>query len=318
MEQHMKDYYAVLGVAPDASDETIKKSFRKLARQYHPDVNPGDTQAEERFKEINEAHQAIGDPEKRKEYDMLRQQYEQWQRAGGSPFGYQQQGGAGGATYTQTVSPEDLRDIFSGFGFNGGEGGSADFFDSVFGRGGFGAASGEPRPRRGRDAELTVELTLEEAFSGTTRTIQVDGRRIEASIPRGVRTSSRVRLAGQGYPGAAGGEAGDLYLVIGVQPHPQFERDRDDLIRTVPIDVYTAAVGGEVRVPTLDGAVMLKIPPRTQGEQTFRLRGKGMPKLGQPDERGDMYARVRLVLPADISDAELDELRSLRERYHAA
>jgi curved DNA-binding protein len=159
---------------------------------------------------------------------------------------------------------------------------------------------------------VAVELTLEEAFSGTTRAIQSSGRRIEARIPAGVRSGSRVRLAGQGHPGMGDAPAGDLYLVVHVLPHEQFERDNDDLIYTVPVDIFTAAAGGEVRVPTLEGAVMLKIPPRTQADRTFRLRGKGMPRLDRPGERGDLYARVKLVLPETLTDGTVETLRSLK------
>jgi curved DNA-binding protein len=307
MNHEFKDYYAVLGVPPDADEQAIKQAYRKLARQYHPDVNPGDKQAEERFKEINEAYQALSDPERRRKYDDLRQQYQHWQQRGGTgPFNWDQwQVRPGERVYTRTVSPEDLEDLF------GGAAPFSDFFSAIFGDV---RDRGRPAgPRRGRDLELPVEITLAEAFHGTTRTLQLDGRRLEARIPPGVRSGSRVRLAGQGNPGVAGGPPGDLYLVVQVAPHPQFERDGDDLTIVVPVDIYTAAVGGEVRVPTLDGAVLLKIPPRTQAETVFRLRGKGMPRLERPAERGDLFARVRLVLPEELSEHELATLKELAE-----
>ena len=296
-----KDYYAALGVTSDADDQTIKQAYRKLARQYHPDVNPGDKQAEERFKEINEAYEALSDPEKRQKYEALRQQYQQWQQQGGwRDFGRQAAGGE--RVYTRTVSPEDLEDLW------GTDSPFSDFFGSTFGQPGRARSS---RPRRGRDADVTVEITLEEAFSGTSRTIEIDGRRIEARIPTGVRTGSRIRLAGQGSPGSGGGGAGDLYMLIEVLPHAQFEREGDDLHVEVPVDIFTAAVGGEARVPTLDGAATLKIPPRTQAGKTFRLRNKGMPRLERPTERGDLYVRVKLVLPEPLSDDEVETLRTL-------
>jgi curved DNA-binding protein len=306
-----KDYYAALGVAPDADDQAIKQAYRKLARQYHPDVNPGDNQAEERFKEINEAYQALSDPERRRKYDELRDQYQRWQQRGGrGDFNWGRgQAAPGEQVYTYNVSPEDLEDIF------GDASPFSDFFSSIYGQteGGPTRRAREVRPRRGRDMEAPVEITLEEAFHGTTRSIQIGDRRIEARIPPGVRSGSRVRLAGQGAPGMAGGPAGDIYLSVEVVPHPHFERDGDNLRVDVPVDFYTAALGGDVRVPTLDGAVMLKIPPRTQADRTFRLRGKGMPRLERPDERGDMYARVKLVLPEPLSDTELETLRQLAQ-----
>ncbi len=312
-----KDYYATLGVAPDADDKAIKQAYRKLARQHHPDVKPGDKASEERFKEINEAYQALSDPERRKKYDELRGQYQQWSERGGrgdfdwgrwqSAPGPPDQ--AGQEAYGYNVSPEDLEDLF------GGGSPFSDFFGSIFGQAGGGPSGADraTRPRRGRDQEAGVEITLEEAFHGTTRGLQIGDRRIEARIPPGVRSGSRVRLAGQGSPGVAGASAGDLYLVVEVVPHPGFARDGDDLRADVRVDFYAAAVGGEARVPTIDGAVTLKIPPRTQAEKTFRLKGKGMPRLGRPGERGDMWARVKLVLPEPMTDAEIEGLRRLAE-----
>jgi curved DNA-binding protein len=309
-----KDYYAALGVNPEADEQTVKTAYRKLARQYHPDVNPWDNQAEARFKEINEAYEVLGDAEKRQKYDALRAQYQQWQQRGG----YRAQGtpGAGGfnwgdwqaapgeRVYTRTVSPDDLQDLF------GDADPYSDFFGSIFGPA---HQARGTRPRSGRDLEVPVEITLDEALHGTSRTLDVGGRRIEARIPPGVRTGSRVRLGGQGSPGSAGGVSGDLYLVIEELPHTRFEREGDDLRTEIPVDLYTAAVGGEVRVSTLDGSVLLKIPPRTQAKRTFRLRGKGMPRLSRPQERGDLYAEVTLVLPEPLTDAELETLRQLKE-----
>jgi curved DNA-binding protein len=312
-----KDYYAILDVAPSADADAIKQAYRKLARQYHPDVNPGDKTAEERFKEINEAYQALSDPERRNKYDELREQYQRWQQRGGrGEFDWgRAQAAPGPQAYTYSGSPEDFTDMF------GDDSPFSDFFSSMFGQagGGQGQRTREARPRRGRDLETPVEITLEEAFRGTSRGIQIGERRIEAKIPPGVRTGSRVRLAGHGGPGAAGGPPGDLYLVVQVAPHPQFEREGDDLYVTLPLDIYTAAAGGSAQVPTLDGAVTLKIPPRTQADRSFRLRGKGMPKpeksSGSRDEakaqRGDLYARAKLVLPEPLSDEELETLRQL-------
>jgi curved DNA-binding protein len=307
-----KDYYQILGVAPDASEKEIKQVYRKLARQYHPDVNPGDKAAEEKFKEINEAYQVLADAEQRKKYDALRAEYQRWQQQGGRPGGRRQdfdwnawaaQPGAG--PRVQYASADDLEDLF------GGESPFSDFFTSNFGGGRGRTAGSAARPRRGRDLEHEVEITLEEAFKGATRLLQSGDRRVEARIPPGVDTGSRVRLAGQGLPGSNGGAPGDLYLVVRILPHPTFERDGDDLFTDVPVDVYTAALGGEIRVPTLEGAVMLKIPPRTQAGRSFRVRGKGMPRQGNPGSRGDLFARVTLVLPEPLTERELEAFREL-------
>ncbi len=305
-----KDYYQILGVAPDADEKTIQQAFRKLARQYHPDVNPGNKAAAEKFKEINEAYQVLSKPEERKKYDELRAQYQQFQQRGGRPQDFnwdawRAQPGEGVRVEYGTV--EDLEDLF-------GRDPYSDFFGSIFGgmrdRAGT-RERGTPRPRRGRDLEYPIDVTLEEAYRGTTRMLQIGDRRVEARIPPGVRTGSRVRLAGQSEPGRNGGSPGDLYLVVNVLPHPTFEREGDDLYVEVPVDIYTAALGGEVRVPTLDGSVMLKIPPNTQSGRTFRLRGKGMPHLENPNTHGDLYARVRLVLPEPLTQQEINAFREL-------
>jgi curved DNA-binding protein len=304
-----KDYYQILGVSPDADEKEIRQAFRKLARQYHPEVNPGDKAAEERFKAINEANQVLSDPEQRKKYDALRAQYQRWQQGGRRPqdFNWQEWSAPPGeGVYEYYGSFDDLGDLF------GGESPFSDFFTTIFGgtRGARGAQR-TPHPRRGRDLEVETEVTLEEAFRGTTRSLQIGDRRIEAKIPPGVYTGARVRLAGQGEPGRQGGPAGDLYLNIRVTPHATFERTGDDVFTEVPLDIYTAALGGEVRVPTLDGSVILKIPPQTQSGRTFRLPGKGMPRLDDPNTRGDLYARVRLVLPEPLSERELQAFREL-------
>ena len=294
-----KDYYQILGVSPDADEKTIRQTFRKLARQYHPDVNPGDKTAEEQFKSINEAYQVLSDAEQRKKYDALRAQYQSWQQSGGRPRDFNWQAWSaqpGEGAYRDAGTVDDLQDLF------GDESPFSDFFTSIFGEAR--RAERTPRPRRGRDLESEVAVTLEEAFRGTTRTLQIGDRRIEAKVPPGVYTGTRLRLAGQGEPGRQGGPAGDLYLSIRVVPHATFERDGDDLFTDLSLDIYTAALGGEVRVPTLDGAVMLKVPPQTQSGRTFRLRGKGMPRLNDPNTRGDLYARVRLMLPEPLSERE--------------
>jgi curved DNA-binding protein len=305
-----KDYYEILGVSPDADAKTIKQAYRKLARQHHPDVNPGNKEAEEKFKTINEAYQALSNPEQRQKYDELRAQYQRWQRSGRDPRDFNWQSWAarpGQEANVQYGTPEDFEDLF------GGESPFSDFFSTIFGQAqGRRAPSG---PRKGQDVEAVVDLSLEEAYRGGTRTFQLGDRRIEARIPPGVRTGSRVRLSGQGEPGRNGGPAGDVYLIIRLLPHPNFELEGDDLYTKVSLDFYTAALGGEARVPTLDRSVILKIPPRTQADRTFRLRGKGMPKPNEPNARGDLYARTRLVLPENMTEQELNALRELAEAH---
>lgn len=309
-----KDYYKVLGVNKSASDKEIKSAYRKLAREYHPDVNPGDKRAEEKFKEINEAYQVLSDPAKREKYDRLGADWQRWQQAGGRPGGFDWNrwttgGGPGYQTYYGTA--EDLGDLFGGGSFS-------DFFRQIFGmEGARTGRQGGPRARevplqRGQDYEQEVEITLEEAYQGTTRLLDKDGRRLEIKIPAGVKTGTRLRFAGEGTPSGYGGQPGDLYLRVKIRPDPRFERKGADLYTTVEVDLYTALLGGQVRVPTLSGPVSLTIRAETQNGQTIRLRGKGMPKLRQEGQYGDLYAKVDVRLPTDLTPRQRELLEELR------
>jgi curved DNA-binding protein len=307
-----KDYYKLLGVPRTADEKEIKKSYRKLARQYHPDVNPNDKAAEAKFKEINEAYEVLSDPEKRRKYDQLGQSYQSWQQTGGQPGGFDwnqwvaanQAAGAraGGQPGGWRVDyGGDVEDIF------GGGTGFSDFFQQIFG--GMGAGVRTAQPAAPRDLEQPVDINLEEAFQGGQRLLDVDGRRLEVRIPPGVRTGSRVRVAGEGLPGARGGARGDIYLRINVLPHKNFERRDDNLYTELQVDLFTALLGGEVLVPTLSGTMALRIPAGTQAGRTFRLAGQGMPKLRVPSERGELFVKVQVRLPEQLSDKERDLVR---------
>jgi curved DNA-binding protein len=313
-----KDYYQILGVSKNASSAEIKKAYRKLARKYHPDVNQGDKSAENKFKDINEAHEVLSDDDKRQKYDRFGSEWQRFERAGGSAqdfnWGPWASGRSSGGTYTQTMSPEEFSQMF-GSGGMGGSGGFSDFFETLFGGGrtssggfGFGGNPGQTRSIRGRDMEHNVEITLEEAFNGTMRGLQFsDGRSFTAKIPPGVKTGSKVRLSGKGQPGA-GGQPGDLYLKINVLPHVDFERKGHNLYTTVPVDLFTAMLGGKIEVAGLDKNVMLSIPAETDNDNQFRLKGMGMPKLRKPEERGDLYAKVKVTLPQNLSSEEKELL----------
>ena len=303
-----KDYYKILGVSKSATEKEIKSAYRKLAQKYHPDRNPGNQKAEDKFKEINEAHEVLGDPQKRARYDQLGSSYAQWERAGrpggGFDFGQWTSGRSGGTR----VEYRDLNDLFGGGGFS-------DFFTSLFG-GGFGEPATRTTTRRvrGEDMEQPVEVSLEEAYHGTERTLTKGERRLTVKIPPGARTGTKVRVAGEGSLGQI---SGDLYLVVNVRPHARFRREGDDLHVDMPIELYTALLGGEVRVPTLIGDVVLTIPPETQSGRTFRLAGKGMPKLRQPNEHGDLYAHAVIRIPTHLTDEErklITQLAALRGR----
>jgi curved DNA-binding protein len=325
-----KDYYQTLGVSKTATEKEIKQAFRKLARKFHPDVNPGDKSAEGRFKEINEAYEVLGDADKRRKYDELGANWRLYEQAqqqgqpfpGGSPFGFggPGQGGAwtinmgGGSGGYRTMSPEEMQELF------GDEDPFSDFFRTFFGGGAGGGtresarARGRSRTQKGQDIEHEVEMTLEEAYHGATRRMSIKesghSRSVDVRIPVGVKEGSRVRAAGEGASGSNGGAAGDLYLRVRIRPHAVFERRGDDLHTRVAVPVTTAVLGGEAQVPTIPGSVRLKIPEGTQNAQVFRLKGHGMPKIGKPDDHGDLYATVDVQLPRTLS-------KDQRQHYEA-
>jgi len=317
-----KDYYQILGVGKTATADEIKKSYRKLARKFHPDVNPDDEAAENKFKEINEAYEVLSDSEKREKYDRFGSEWQQFERGGGraQDFNWDQWASRpGGRRSGRTVSPEEFEQMF---GRGGSATGFSSFFETLFGdvggarpsSGGFGFGSGQPLSQRGQDIEHEIEISLEEAFHGTTRTLQwEDGRTIEPKIPRGVKTGSKVRLSGKGQPGIGEGQAGDLYLRIKVSPHPNYERNGDDLIVTLRVDLFTATLGGKMGVSTLDRTVNLSIPPETASDKQFRLRGLGMPNLRSPEERGDLFAKVKVLLPQNLTEEEKELLKQWQD-----
>jgi curved DNA-binding protein len=303
-----KDYYKTLGVSKTASEKEIKAAYRKLARKHHPDMNQGNAKAEARFKEVNEAYEVLSDPEKRRKYDQLGADWKSYARqpgAGAWP-------GGGG-----------VRVEYDFGGGGGGAGGFSDFFKTFFGGGGgFGGFGFEDADEpyasiRAADVEHPVELTLPEVLKGATRTLALgDGgkgaRRVEVKIPAGVREGQRVRVAGEGAQ-VRGGRRGDLYLRVQVKPDPGFERKGDDLQTTVRVPLTTAVLGGEARVPTLDGPIGIRIPPATAAGQTFRLRGHGLPRLESGGGRGDLLATLAIELPKHLSAKEKELFEELRQ-----
>ncbi len=309
-----KDYYKVLGVDRKANDDQIKRAYRELAKKYHPDRNPGNKAAEEHFKSINEAYEVLKDPQKRQRYDQLGDSYSTWQQGGRQGnFNWEdwfsQPSGAG----AQRVNMEDLF---------GGAGGFSDFFSAIFG--GMGGMSGmggvntrtqarrtSTQPRAAA-IEVPVSISLAEAYHGTTRTVQAGDHRLEVKIPAGSRTGTKVRMKGA----AASPQTGrpqDLYLVVEVLSDPRFERKEDDLYTDVSIDLYTAVLGGNVKVPTLSGEVLLTIPEGTQPGQTFRLSGRGLPHLTAAATFGDLYARIKVNLPRNLTQRQKSLFEQLRQ-----
>jgi len=294
-----KDYYKILGVDRKASDDDIRKAYRKLAKQHHPDYNPDNKQAEERFKEINEAYEVLSDAKKRSHYDRLGSDYSQWQRRGNpGDFNWDQYGG--GFPGGTRVNMDDLNDLFGG-----GAGGFSDFFQTIFGMGGArGAARSQPH-----GYQQQLEITLEEAYRGTTRHIQSDGKEKQVRIPSGVRTGSKVRVAGAGPQGL------DLYLIVEVAEDNRFERRGNDLHTSATVSVFTAILGGEAEVETFEGRIKLGIPSGTQPEQVFRLAGRGMPHVKNPKEKGDLFVRVKVQVPKYLSTKQrelLDEASRIK------
>lgn len=308
-----KDYYQILGVSKTASADEIKKAYRKLAMKYHPDKNLGNKQAEEKFKEINEANEVLSDKTKRARYDQLGQSYHTYQQAGGQQGGVNwddlfRQYGAQGQTGGTRVHVGDSEEMF------GDMGGFSDFFRTFFGGGFSGASSSRGRTQQRRAVpqqayQQPVQITLEEAYHGTSRLLQLQGQRLEVKIPPGAKTGTKVRVAG-----AKSGESADIYLVIEVAPHARIERREDDLYADVQVDLYTALLGGVARVETLGGGVLLTIPPGTQPDQTFRLAGRGMPLLRQPKTFGNFYARVKVKLPDRLTEEQKKLVEDLRRK----
>lgn len=298
-----KDYYKTLGVAKGATAKEIKAAYRKLARKFHPDVNPGNAKAEARFKEVNEAYEVLSDPEKRRRYDQLGANWNAVRPEGRGAAAWP--GGGGGVRVD--------------FGDLGGSGGFSDFFKTFFGGGGFGGFStegGEDPFAGGTDVEGQIELTLPELLKGTTRGVSLDGvgqkRRVDVKIPAGVRDGQRIRVAGEGGAGP-GGKRGDLYLRVHVAPDPAFERKGDALQTTVRVPLTIAVLGGEAQVKTLEGPVGIKIPAGTQPGQTFRLRGHGLPRLEAGGGRGDLLATLAVDLPKKLTPRQKELFEELRE-----
>jgi len=285
-----KDYYKVLGVERSATPADIKKAFRKQALKYHPDRNPGNKEAEEKFKELNEANEVLSDPQKRARYDQLGESYNNWQQSGGdSSFRWDdwvsQAPRSGGAQ----VDYGNLDDILGG--------GFSDFFNEIFG--GIGGAS-RTQTRRAparpaRAIEQPVRISFQEAYQGTERTLEVDGRRMQVKIPAGARKGTKIRMAG------AGPQKSDIYLVVEIEPDARFEIKENDVYTDAVVDLYTAVLGGQVNVNTPGGNVLLTIPAGTQPAQTFRLAGRGMPILNSPKSYGDLYARIKVQIPRKLN-----------------
>ena len=298
-----KDYYSILGIARTATEEDIKKAFRKLAVKYHPDKNPNNKDAETQFKEINEAHEVLGDPEKRKKYDKYGENWnkvDESQSAGGNARS------GGQRSYQHDADSDDF--------FGGSNGNFGDIFENLFG-GGSGSGRGRSSKRKGQDIRGSLSITLEEAYSGTAKVFQVNNENIRIQLKPGAYDGQIIRLNGKGSPGANGGPAGDLYITLQLQPNPIYSRDGDQLNQTIPINLFTAVLGGDQEIHTLSGKLKIKIAAGTQNGKTLRLKGKGMPVYNQPGKFGDLLLHINVQIPEKLTEEQIELVKQLQATF---
>ena len=281
------DYYKILGVDKSASTEDIKKAYRKLARKYHPDINPNNKEAHKKFQEVNEANEVLSDPEKRKKYD---QYGKDWKHAEEFEKARQQQ--------KQRTYPGGGNEFFGG----GGDDNFSDFFESLFGGGG--RRERRETRFRGNDYEAQLQLSLREAFTTHQRTLTLNGKNIRITIPAGVEDGQKIRLKGHGAPGSNGGPNGDLYITFVIEEDPEFKRLGNDLYTTADVDLYTAVLGGETTVETMSGKLKLKVPPGTQNDTRTRVKGKGFPIYKNEGQFGDLYITYKVKIPTSLTEKE--------------
>ncbi len=290
-----KDYYKILGVDKKATQDEIKKAYRKLAVKFHPDKNPGDKKAEDKFKEINEANDVLSDVAKRKKYDDLG---ENWQYQG-NPNEYRQSGGQpGGANY-----------------YTQGDGQFSDFFDNLFGQHttGFGGKRKGARAMKGEDYQTETTISLEEAFAGCTRQVNLENQTLNLKLKPGIAEGQILKMKEKGGPGRNGGPAGDLFITVYVQKHPRYERRGNDLYFDAPLDAFTAILGGKLAVQTIDKTLNINIPAGTDSDKSFRLKDMGMPKYDDPTQRGDSYVRVYITTPKNLTQEQKDTIAKVAQ-----
>lgn len=313
-----KDYYKILGVKKDASQDDIKKAYRKLAVKHHPDKNPNDKQAEEKFKNISEAYEVLKDPETREKYDRLGANWKQYEHAGHQSQGYDPFGGFGGGYRRQSSNfgQEDFGSFFGGSGFS-------DFFEQFFG-GGFARSSQQTnrgsrqsqRQSKAQNLKGDIYISLEDAFHGTKRILNVDNNRFRVSIPKGIKDKQTLRMQGKGQADPYTGKQGDILLTIHINPHPLFERKGNDLHTIAEIDMFTAILGGHMDINTFEGKKSIKIKPGTDGGKTLRLKDQGMP-VQNSNNRGDLYVKTKIVVPKNLTKDQKKQIEKLNNQLNS-
>lgn len=300
------DYYAILGLSKTATTDEIKKAYRKLARKYHPDLNPDNKEANKKFQQINEANEVLSDPEKRKKYDQYGKDWkhaDQFQQATGKPFGS-----------AQGQWANEQHQGSSGFhGFEGNfEGGDfSDFFESLFGGGGGRSAGRTTTKFKGQDIEATLQLKLSDVYKTHQQTFSINGKNLRITIPAGAENEQKIKLNGQGGPGTNGGPAGDLYITFNIVNDTRFRRDHHDLYTSATIDLYTAVLGGDVTIETMDGKIKTKVNPGTQNGAKIRLKGKGFPVYKKDGEFGDLFVTYHVSIPTSLTEEQKELFEKL-------
>lgn len=299
-----KDYYKILGLDKKVSQEEIKKTYRKLAVKYHPDKNPGNKQAEEKFKEISEAYEVLSNIEKRKKYDEMGENWNAHKQNRGNE--------QGGFDWSKWSNGNQGRSYSSEENPFGDEGQFSDFFETIF-RNQSSRGGSRKSKTKGDDFEAEIEITLEEVYSGTSRQLEVNNEKLNVKIKPGINDGQVLRIKEKGGQGLNGGTRGDIYMKIHVQPHSHFERKGDDVYCTVPVELYTAVLGGKALIHTLKGNIRIDIPKESDSGKVLRLKGLGLPKYGKEKEFGDLYAKIKVGIPKNLSPEEIELFKQLSE-----